>query len=191
MSLYKEFVLDKSMPQNNKYSSTYRKVKSHLGHIKIENTIFFLLKTSMPGSSYKRSTFSKYFEKWRSLEKLTPVDHFFLFRIQKYFFDEKIYFFIQILKSFSKNRMNKKRKSLIWIYCQLFWNHSLKILNNKLFDFFQITHPQKHFGNVLFGSFFFNIQCMYIWHKMQLVIKKNILDLIAKKNQLSVHKLWY
>lgn len=147
------------MPQNNKYSSTYRKVKRHLGHIKIENTIFFLLKTSMPGSSYKRSTFSKYFEKWRS----RPI---FLFRIQKYFFDEKIYFFIQILKSFSKNRMNKKRKSLIWIYCQLFRNHSLKIVNNKLFDFFQITHPQKYFGNVLFGSSFstynastFDIKC--------------------------------
>lgn len=90
------------MPQNNKYSSTYCKVKSHLGHIKIENRIFFLLKTSMPGSSYKRSTFSKYFEKWRSLEKLTPVDHFFCLEYKNTFRRENIFFYTNIKIIFQK-----------------------------------------------------------------------------------------
>lgn len=131
------------MPQNNKYSSTYCKVKSHLGHIKIENRIFFLLKTSMPGSSYKRSTFSKYFEKWRSLEKLTPVDIFFFLEYKNIFSTRKYIFLYKYKNHFSKTGWIKNERSLSWIYCQLFRNHFLKIVNNKLFDFFK-SHIHKN-----------------------------------------------
>lgn len=128
----------------------------------------------MPRSSYKRSTFSKYFEKWCSLEKLTPVDQCFCLEYKNTFSTRKYIFFIQILKSFSKNRMNKKRKKLDLNILSTVLKPFFENCKQYTVRFFQITHPQKYFGNVLFGSSFFNTQCMYIWHKMQLVIKKNI-----------------
>lgn len=79
-------VLDKSMPQNNKYSSTYMKVKSHLGHIKIENTIIFI-KNSY--AKIKLLKIQQTFRKMVLFEKFNTSRPISLFGIQKYFLMRK------------------------------------------------------------------------------------------------------
>lgn len=105
-------------------------------------------------------------------------------------------FLVQILISFFSNKKTpgwiKTERSLIWIYCQLFWNYSLKIVNNKLIDFFFKSHiHKKYFGNVYFGFSFSTYNVCTFDKKMQLVITKKSYLIAKKPKQLSVHKLLY
>lgn len=70
-------------------ASTYMKVKRHLGHIKIENTIIFI-KNSY--AKIKLLKIQQTFRKMVLFEKFNTSRPISLFGIQKYFFDEKIYF---------------------------------------------------------------------------------------------------
>lgn len=76
--------------------------------------------------------------------------------------------------------MNKKRKKLDLNILSTVLKPFFENCKQYTVRFFQITHPQKYFGNVLFGSSFlthnvctFDIKCNS-W-------LKRILDLIAKK----------
>lgn len=94
-------VLDKSMPQNNKYSSTYMKVKSHLGHIKIENTIIFIKNQY---AKIKLIKIQQTFRKMVLFEKVNTSRPISLFGIQKYFLMRKYISCTNINIFFSKKQ---------------------------------------------------------------------------------------
>lgn len=71
--IYKHCTRQKHASKQQIFVSTYMKVKSHLGHIKIENTIFFFKNQY---AKIKLQKIQQTFRKWCSLKKLTPVDKF-------------------------------------------------------------------------------------------------------------------
>lgn len=141
-------VLDKSMPQNNKYSSTYMKVKSHLGHIKIENTIIFIKNQY---AKIKLQKIQQTFRKMVLFEKVNTSRPISLFGIQKYFLMRKY------ISCTNKNR-KKLDLSILSTVLKLFFENCKQYT----YRFFSNHTSIKILWQRLFWFLFFNIQCMYI-----------------------------